>query len=330
MKKLLKLLNPFYAIRVTVYAIRRALRKWLIPIFVVALGLLSVVIVGWTEVKVIIPAGNAGVIYRTFGEGTDLSMVLPEGFNPKLPWNVVVEYDTRLQKHEFVLEVITADLLKSNITVSFQYEVNKDTLPILHKYVGPDYFEKVVLPEVISIARGKISALNRNEAFSTQVLLLQEEISFDADKHIIRRISPPGVAGIRLIRISDVQLIDIQFPQPVQKAIQDKIVESEKLESYEFILKREEKETQRKAIEARGIKGFQDIIQAGLSDNYLRWKGIDATKELAKSQNTKVVIFGQGTTSLPLILGDMDKRELKESDSKGDIKTNAEIKGIRK
>jgi len=328
MKKLLKFLNPLYVIRVIIYVIRKAVTKWLIPSFVIALTVVSVVIVSWAEIKVIIPAGNAGVLYRTFGGGTDLNMVIPEGFNPKLPWNDIAEYDTRLQKHELALEVITADLLKTNVTVSFQYEVNRDTLPILHKYVGPDYFEKIILPEVISIARGKISALNRNEAFSTQVLMLQEEISFDADKHIIKRISPPGVAGIRLIRISDVQLIDIQFPQPVQQAIQDKIVESEKLESYEFILKREEKETQRKAIEARGIKGFQDIIQAGLSDNYLRWKGINATKELAKSQNTKVVIFGQGSTSLPLILGNMDKREPEALETEVDKKTNTEIKGV--
>jgi len=42
-------------------------------------------------------------------------------------------------------------------------------------------------------------------------------------------------------------------------------------------------------------------VSQGLSEQLLRWRGIEATKALAESQNAKVVIVG-GKDGLPLIL----------------------------
>jgi len=35
----------------------------------------------------------------------------------------------------------------------------------------------------------------------------------------------------------------------------------------------------------------------------LKWKGIEATQEIAESPNTKVVIIGNSSGDLPIILG---------------------------
>jgi prohibitin 1 len=69
----------------------------------------------------------------------------------------------------------------------------------------------------------------------------------------------------------------------------------------QFVLMKEKQEADRKKIEAQGISNFQDIIAKGLTDQVLRWKGIEATEKLANSQNTKVIIVG-GKDGLPLIL----------------------------
>ena len=61
-------------------------------------------------------------------------------------------------------------------------------------------------------------------------------------------------------------------------------------------------EAQRKRIEAEGIKDFQEIISSGINENYLRFKGIDATLKLAESENSKVIIVGGGKDGLPIIL----------------------------
>lgn len=70
----------------------------------------------------------------------------------------------------------------------------------------------------------------------------------------------------------------------------------------EFILTKEKQEAERKRIEARGISDFQNIVAQGISQNLLRWKGIEATEKLAQSQNAKVVIIGAGQDGLPIIL----------------------------
>ena len=70
----------------------------------------------------------------------------------------------------------------------------------------------------------------------------------------------------------------------------------------EFVLLKEKQEADRKRIEAQGISDFQKIVVQGISDQLLRWKGIEATEKIAMSQNAKVVIIGSGKDGLPLIL----------------------------
>ena len=67
-------------------------------------------------------------------------------------------------------------------------------------------------------------------------------------------------------------------------------------------MKRKE-EAERKRIEANGIMVYQSIISSTLDENLLRWQGIQATLDLAKSKNSKVVVIGAGEEGLPIILG---------------------------
>ena len=70
----------------------------------------------------------------------------------------------------------------------------------------------------------------------------------------------------------------------------------------EFILTKEKQEADRKRIEAKGIADFQTIVAAGISEQLLRWKGIEATEKLATSTNAKVIVIGAGKDGLPIIL----------------------------
>ena len=69
------------------------------------------------------------------------------------------------------------------------------------------------------------------------------------------------------------------------------------------VSKKKPKEAERKRIEAEGIKQYQNIVSQSLSERLLKWQGIEATKELANSPNSKIVIVGSGDSGLPLILG---------------------------
>ena len=68
-----------------------------------------------------------------------------------------------------------------------------------------------------------------------------------------------------------------------------------------FVLSAAKQEAERKRIEVEGIRDLPNNVTPGISVNFLRWKGIAATLDLAKSSNAKAVVIG-AQNGLPLIL----------------------------
>merc|ERR1712227_370789 len=67
-------------------------------------------------------------------------------------------------------------------------------------------------------------------------------------------------------------------------------------------------------IEAGGIAEFQKIVSEGISEELLKWKGIEATERLAESDNAKMIVMGNSKDSLPVLLsGDSDSSSSKSS-----------------
>ena len=106
-----------------------------------------------------------------------------------------------------------------------------------------------------------------------------------------------------LIEIEDILIRDLTLPPLVALAVEEKIRQKHLDQEWVYRLQREQKESERKGIEAAGIQRFQDTVSRGISENYLRWKGIDATLKLAESNNAKIVIIGSSPSGLPIILG---------------------------
>jgi regulator of protease activity HflC (stomatin/prohibitin superfamily) len=290
--------------------LRNWIRKHSLKFIVACFLSLTTLIVLWPTIHVLIPVGNVGVLYRPLWGGTDLYQVLPEGIDFKWPWDTVTQYDTTIQQKIVTVDVLTKDLLKSKLTVSYQFKVYEQNIPLLHKYVGSSYISKFVEPSVIASVRDAIGKLSSTDAFTLDIASVQSVIRKGSDLSIINSISPPGIDEVRLVRIVGIEFQDFSFPKEVEDAISRKMVESAKAQSYPFIIEAERSEAVRKEIEAEGIRKFQDIVRPGLSDSYLRWRGIEATQKLAESSNSKMVLFGQGPTGLPLIMGDMDKNPI--------------------
>jgi hypothetical protein len=45
------------------------------------------------------------------------------------------------------------------------------------------------------------------------------------------------------------------------------------------------------------------MVSVGIEEGLLKWKAIEATLELAKSNNAKMIVIGAGEDGLPIILG---------------------------
>lgn len=298
--------------------------KWffnhLLALLLILTFIVGTVIVLFPRVVIKIPAGSKGVLYRPLDDGVAIDTVLGEGYNVIAPWNTVVQYSARIQVKKLELDVLTVDQLRSKVSVTFQFEVNPFTLPLLHKYVGPKYIETMVIPEVTSITREMFGRLNSSQAFTSGISQVVRDIAINADRVIIDKLSPPGLTAVRLVRISAVQLDSISYPTEIQSAIENKLVESQIAEAFVYKIEAAKREVERKVIEAGGVKKYQDIVNAGLTDSYLKLKGIEATTKLAESNNSKMVIFGNSPGGLPVILGGDFSQDAKSKIEKTDKK----------
>ena len=108
------------------------------------------------------------------------------------------------------------------------------------------------------------------------------------------------------IQILDTLVLSIELPPAIVAAINRQTEQFYQIQEFKFRVEREAQESKRKQIEANGIAAFQRTVSQGISDSYLRWRGIEATLALAQSPNTKIVIIGNGKDGLPIILGNVD------------------------
>jgi len=285
---------------------KKFLRKHL-DVFII-FGLLSLLIIFfmWDLIVITIYPGHTGVYFRRiFNKGTQIDRSYGEGVHFILPWNKMYVYDARIHELKQNVKVLSKNGLTINVRVSVRYYLLKDEVPLLHQRVGEDYESKVIIPSTISSVREVIGGYKPEELYTTARHVMQDEI-------LIGTIEETG----RLpIIYSDMIIEMIKLPDMINKAIENKLRQQQQFLEYQFRINKAEREKQRKKIEAEGIQIYQDIIKKSLSEDLLRWQGIQATKDIAESKNAKIVIIG-GKDGLPIILNTEDSsRTPVQSDS---------------
>jgi regulator of protease activity HflC (stomatin/prohibitin superfamily) len=254
-----------------------------------------------------IPPGSVGVLWLRFGGGTVLNTYLGEGLHVIFPWDKIYVYNTRLQQLEQDFDVLSADGLKMTVNIAYRFQAIPETVPALHEYIGPNYVSVLLTTEIGARARDVFSRNTPEEIFSDRRIQIQQEILRDVQTDLRKTFSPMAGHPIDFIKLDDVLIRGITLPPEVEAAINRKEEQKQLNLEYDYVLLREAKEAERKRIEAQGIREFQDIVSNGITPSYLKWKGIEATEDLARSNNAKIVIIGAGKGGLPLILGNMEE-----------------------
>lgn len=252
-----------------------------------------VAIVAMFKMSVTIKGGQAGVLFKTFGGGIDIKTTYPEGFTFIAPWNDMKIYEVRQQEVQEKMAVLSSNGLEISVELSTWYQPIYGKLPLLHKEKGEDYSNRVVIPAIRSATRSVIGRYTPEEIYSSKRDVIQDEI-FEETKIILDK---------QYVQLNDVLIRDITLPPTIKTAIENKLKQEQESLEYEFKLSKAQKEAERQKIDAEGKANANRILNASLTDNILKEKGIEATLELAKSPNAKVVIIG-GKDGMPIILGD--------------------------
>jgi regulator of protease activity HflC (stomatin/prohibitin superfamily) len=303
----------------TRYAWRRFVKRQLptLVAYLLVATLIGVVLAPFMLITV--PSGYVGVLWKRFGGGTvlDPRRLKAEGLRITLPWNRVFLYDLRLQSATETYNAISKDGISLTATINTRFRLKREAVPQLHQSIGPNYIRALIIPEIGNRTREVISEYTAEDVYSTKRSEIQNEIRHRAESTLGEKMmeggegeeeesSPYRIPLDAMLNLMNTLILGIELPAAVEAAINRKVEQYYISEEYKFRVAREMRESQRKRIEAEGISEFQQIVSQGISDSYLRWRGIEATFQLAQSNNPKVVIIGNGKEGPPIILGNVD------------------------
>jgi len=237
-----------------------------------------------------VDSGAVGVL-TLFGRVT--GEVLPEGLHLINPFKTNHETSIRTQETKETASVPSSEGLVMNLDTSLIYHLNPEKAAEVFQKIGPNYVEVLVEPNLRAAIREATASHTANALYTGEREMVAKQI-FDQLANLL---------GQRGFIVESVLLRDIQLPTTLKASIESKQQAEQEALAMNFRLQKEKQEAERKRIEAAGIRDFQQIVAQGISSQLLEWKGIEATENLAKSPNAKVVVIGSGKNGLPLILG---------------------------
>ena len=241
-----------------------------------------------------IQPGQRGLFWHPFTEGLS-TQPLKDGFYWQAPWNDVYRYDIRWQSFTEDIDALSADDLQVLIKAAIILRPIPDELYFLQQEVGSDYYPRIVKPQFMAAVRSVVSGYNM-----VKVPEMSNEI---ASK--VRAVVTENLKG-RHLEIQNIALADVDFPQIVLRAIEQKQSKEQEKEQKEFeliiaskdaeiartrakgegdsIKIRAEGEAEGLRIRAIGQSQAQETITKTLTPTYLQYKLYD-------SPNSKMVIL---------------------------------------
>ena len=246
----------------------------------------------FNNIFIFIKPGEEGILWRRFAGGTQVDKPYKEGTQVIFPWDRMYIYNVRTQMIGDTLEVLTIDGLPITIDIAIRFYPNRAVLGLLHQEIGPNYAHVVLVPEIEHVVRSIIGEYRPEELYASQRLIVARMVQVAFDR-----------TASRYITLDDLLIRRIVLPDTIRTAIERKLTAEQMVQEYDFRIEMEQKEAERKRIEAEGFDRYNTILKRNLSEDLLKWRGIQATLALAESQNAKVVVIGSGEDGLPIILG---------------------------
>jgi prohibitin 1 len=234
--------------------------------------------------------GHVGVL-TLFGRVT--TETLGEGIHLINPLKTNNEMSIQTQTIKESASVPSSEGLMMSLDTSLIYHLNPDRAADVFQHIGADYENVVVEPTLRSAIREATASHTANALYTGEREMVAKQITDQITAELNKR----GIS------VENVLLRDIQLPATLKAAIEAKQQAEQESLAMNFRLQKETQEAQRKRIEAAGVRDFQQIVAQGITPSLLEWKGIEATENLAKSPNSKVVVIGNNKNGLPLILG---------------------------
>jgi regulator of protease activity HflC (stomatin/prohibitin superfamily) len=260
-------------------------------IFFIIIAVLGIII--FSKSTVTIGPGEGGVIFETLGDGINTEVTYGEGFHIVAPWNRMIVRKVRQQSISDEMNVLSVNGLEVKVNGTIWYEPEFSNLGKLIKTKGEDYERELLDPAINAAARSVVGRYTPEQLYSSKRDVIEQEI-LDEVQLVLKD---------QYLLVKRVLVEDVKLPNTIRTAIETKLKQEQESLEYEFRIAKAEKEAKRQKIDAEGKAVANKILSASLTDKILQEKGIEATLELSKSSNSKVIVIGSGKSGMPIILG---------------------------
>lgn len=233
------------------------------------------------------------IVFYPFGKGLDVENVIDQGTHMKAPWNDVYTYKVNEMSSDENMDVLDKNGLSIHVDITVRYFPIPERIGTLHLKFTQSYVDVLVIPEVRSTVRQVMGRYTAEEIYSTKRAEVELSIKAETEK----------VLSVNFVTATAVLVRSIMLPEQIKGAIENKLQQEQEALAYQFRLDKERSEAERKRIAAEGESRANNIINNSLTDKLLKMRGIEATLELSKSPNTKIIVIGSGKDGMPLILG---------------------------
>lgn len=260
---------------------------------VLVIVVLIAVLILFSKSTVTIGPGEGGVVFERFGQGINTEKTYGEGFQIVAPWNKMIVRKVRQQSISDEMNVLSVNGLEVKVNGTVWYEPEFENLGLLIKTKGEDYERELLDPAINAAARSVVGRYTPEQLYSSKRDVIEQEI-LDEVQIVLKD---------QYLLVKRVLVEDVKLPATIRTAIETKLKQEQESLEYEFRLAKAKKEAERQQIDAEGKAVANKILSASLTDKILQEKGIQATLELAKSPNSKVIVIGSGKDGMPIILG---------------------------
>ena len=252
-----------------------------------------VVLILFSKSTVTIGPGEGGVLFETLGNGINTEKTYDEGFQIVAPWNKMIVRKVRQQSISDEMNVLSVNGLEVKVNGTIWYEPEFENLGSLIKTKGEDYERELLDPAINAAARSVVGRYTPEQLYSSKRDVIEQEI-LDEIQIVLKD---------QFLLVKRVLVEDVKLPSTIRIAIETKLKQEQESLEYEFRISKAKKEAERQRIDAEGKAIANKILSASLTNMILKEKGIEATLELSKSPNSKVVVIGSGESGMPIILG---------------------------
>jgi regulator of protease activity HflC (stomatin/prohibitin superfamily) len=264
-----------------------------LPLIVLGVVAFIVVLALSNSLFYTIEATERAIIFYPFGKGLDKDNVIEPGTHMKAPWNDKYVYLVNEVSSDENMDVLDKNGLSIHVDITVRFYPIPEKIGYVHEKFTKNFVDVLVVPEVRSTVRQVMGRYTAEEIYSTKRAEVENAITTETET----------VLHANNVKATAVLIRSIVLPEQIKAAIENKLQQQQESLAYQYRLDKEKSEAERKRIAAEGESRANNIINNSLSDKLLKMRGIEATLELAKSPNSKVVVIGSGKDGLPMILG---------------------------